>query len=179
MPGGHKCEIKQVEETTSKSGKAMLIVSIDTSPEDTQPLFYTNRYVADTRPDKKWSGNVYIVLEGEYGEQNLNRFLGAVDHSNENFNPMAGGELDPKVFKGMKVGVIFREEEYNNQNGEVRTAVKPAFWCNYNDAPEQKIPKIKFLPRSTTDPTNFTPSWQQTAGFVDVPADDEQGLPFK
>lgn len=192
-PGGHKCVIKQVDETISKSGKQMLEVSLDTSAEDAQPKFYENRFRADQRPvqEKRWGCVMYIVLEGEYAEQNLNRFLGAVEHSNPEvgeFKP--GADVDPREFKGLNVGVLFREEEYSNQEGEVRTAVKPAFWCNYNDAPDQKVPKPKLLPRSATDPTRITPAWAQaqtttvtpsTAGFFDVPADalEDEGLPFK
>lgn len=181
-PGGHKCVIRQVEETRSKSGKAMLIVSFDTSPEDTQPNYFSNQYINDKRDDKKWPGNMYIVLEGEYAENNLNKFISAIDHSNENFRPAPGGDVDPRIFANMKVGIIFREEEYNNQNGEVRTAVKGAFWCGYDKALEEKAPKRKDLPRSASDPTNFTPSWLQSGsdyGFVNV-ADglQDEGLPF-
>lgn len=192
-PGGHKCVIKQVVETLSQAKKKMLVISLDTSAEDSQPKFYENRYLADQRPanEKKWGCNMYIGLENEYTEANLNRFLGAVEHSNPEvgeFKP--GADVDPREFKGLNVGVLFREEEYNNQDGEVRTAVKPAFWCNYNDAPDQKVPKPKLLQRAAADPTRITPPWAQAqtatvtpsaAGFFDVPADalEDEGLPFK
>ncbi len=183
-PGGHKCIIKQVEETTSKSGKAMLIISFDTSMEDPQPEFYLKRWQNDTRDEKKWQGNSYLVLEGEYAEANLNRFLSAVDHSNEGFNPAKGGELDPKVFKNLKVGVVFREEEYEPQtatmtdlmNGVYPTAVRPFRFCDYYKALDQEAPKKKTINKVQT--ATVTPS---TAGFIDVPADalEDEGLPFK
>lgn len=184
-PGGHKCVIMQAEEKKSQNGKQMLVVSFDTSEEDTQPKYFSNRYLADTRTDKKWQGNAYIVLEGEYAEANLNRLLGALDHSNENFNPAKGGELDPAELKGLKVGIVFRREEYINMGGEVRSSVKHFRWCAYDKALDQEAPQPKLLQSSAdalqaTRPQTavVTPS---AAGFIDVPAgaDETEGLPFR
>lgn len=183
-PGGHKCVIKQAEETISKSGREMLVISFDTTEEDLQPKHFMNRYIADQREDKKWSGNSYIVLDGEYAASNINRFLGAVENSNENFHPQKGGELDPAVFKGLKVGIVFREEEYNNYAGEVRTSVKPFRWCSYDKAFDQEIPLPKLL-QSSAASLQATSTLQKaqapSAGFFDVPADalEDEGLPFK
>lgn len=181
QPGGHKCIIKQVEETRSQSGKEMLVISFDTAPDDIQPTYFSNRYLADQRPDKKWQGNMYIVTEGQYAENNINRFLGAVEKSNDNFHPVKGGELDVKIFKNMKVGIVFREEEYENLSGEVRTSVKGFRWCSYDNAPEQNAPEPKLLQSSAAAFSATTPkALPPTAGFFDVPADadETEGLPF-
>lgn len=183
QPGGHKCVIKQVEETRSSTGKAMLVVSFDTAAEDIQPGYFANRWFSDTRDDKKWQGNMYIVLEGEYADANLNRFLGAVDHSNEGFELNPGADLDPKVFKNLKVGVVFREEDYTAWDGQARTSVKPFRWCAYDKAPEQKIPDRKAQKTDLASLEATTPAGvpaNASYGFVDVPADadETEGLPF-
>lgn len=179
QPGGHKCIIKQVEETKSQGGKEMLIISFDTSLEDAQPEYFLKRWQNDTREEKKWQGNMYLVTEGQYAENNINRFLGAVEKSNDNFHPVKGGDLDVKVFKNMKVGIVFREEEYENMNGEVRTSVKGFRWCSYDNAPEQNAPEPKLLQSSAAAFSATTPkALPPTAGFFDVPADQLEGLPF-
>lgn len=187
--GGHKCRIVRAVETKSQTGKQMLVVNLDTTEDDVQPLFFTNRYVRDKREEKKWPCKMYIILEGEYAEGNLNRFLGAVEKSNDTFHPEPGKDLDPQKFTDLKVGTVFRQEEYTKSDLTVGMSVKPFRWCSYDKAPEQEVPKPKLLPTSDTDPTRFVPEWQKTqtatvtpsrAGFMDIPADalEEEGLPF-
>ncbi len=53
-PGGHKCVIMQAEEKKSQNGKQMLVVSFDTSEEDTQPKYFSNRYLAARSPRAAW-----------------------------------------------------------------------------------------------------------------------------
>ena len=186
-PGGHKCIIKYAEEGRSQSGKQMLTVQIETSFEDTQPGFFQKRFDADTREKKKWPGNMYIVLEGQYAENNINKFLSALDHSNPNFTLAPGAELDPRQLMNLKVGVIFREEEYEPQtatmtdlmNGIYPKTVRPAFWCGYDTAFDEKIPKPKTINKVET--ATATPTLGASYGFVNVPAgaDETEGLPFR
>ena len=190
-PGGHKCVIKHATEGPSKSGKQMLTIMFDTDLADSQPGFYRKRYDADTRADKKWQGNMYIVLDGEYAEKNILKFISALDHSNENFTAQPGAALDPRTLANLKVGIIFREEEYEPQtptqqdlmNGVYPTAVRPAFWCNYDKAPEAPVPKKKTLNKPQTAAFPPFPAGNGAGpdyGFVNVTADglEDEGLPF-
>ena len=51
---GHKLVIKQVTETTSKTGKPMIVVLFDFAPDDVQPGYFMEQFKNDIRPDKKW-----------------------------------------------------------------------------------------------------------------------------
>ena len=182
--GGHKCVIKEVQETQSKSGKDMLIILFDTSEEDTQPNFYTNQFLADTeKPDREavWRGKQYLVTEGEYGPSNLKWFTTAVEDSNPGFE-VKWGKAFANCFKNQKVGIVFRLEDYTASSGELRTAVKPFRFCSYDKAPEQAVPKRQEIPETQTQQSLFD-QFQNMAqeGFMQVPdnLDDTEGLPFK
>ena len=60
--GGHVCVIKKVEEITSKTGKEMIKISLDTDRTDSQPNYYTNSWNNDTRENKKGGCVVYQLV---------------------------------------------------------------------------------------------------------------------
>ena len=68
--GGHIMVIKKVEETTSKTGKDMLKISLDTAPEDKQPGYYAEQFRKDIRPEKKWGCIVYQLVYDNEGNTN-------------------------------------------------------------------------------------------------------------
>ena len=179
-PGGHKCVIKQVEETKSRNGSDMLIVSIDTDKTDKQPGFYAERYLADKAAGKDpvWRGRQFVVTSGEYGTANLKRFVTAVEDSNEGFE-VKWGKGFADCFKGQKVGVVFRIEEYTDEgSGELRTFVKPFRFCDYAKAEEQAVPKRKEAPAPQP---SLQQTWQEQAqeGFMTIPDNlEDDGLPF-
>ena len=201
--GGHKCVIRSVEETKSKTGKEMLIIEFDTSPEDTQPGFYMNRYLADQKNparEAKWYGRQYLVTEGEYGTENLARFNTSVAHSNDeetlvkhkwkviernaegkaiSFDPPWGKNFGAG-FTDLKVGIVFRIEEYNADSGELRTAVKPFRFCDYNNALEQAVPKRKEVQPQTQQPSLMEQFQNQAQEeFMQIPDGlNDEGLPF-
>ena len=171
--GGHKCVIKQLEETTSSKGNQMLVMFFDTADEDIQPHHYMDRYLSDTREDKKWGGRFFLVPGGEYGPANLKRFITAVEDSNDGFQAWDfSGNLRMDAFKGVKVGLIFRREEYTKEDHTLGVAVKGFRWCKYDTAYEQKEPEQKKAP---------APNPEADMGFLAIPADalENEGLPFK
>ena len=177
--GGHKCVIKKLEEATSSKGNQMLVIYYDTADEDVQPHFYMDRFLADTRADKKWGGRFFLTVAGEYGPTNLKRFCTAVEDSNDGFEAWDfSKQLRMDAFKGMKVGLIFRKEDYITDDHQLRTATKGFRWCNYDKAYEQKEPEPKKLPQSESAVQATTPAGVDF-GFVDVDADNLEGLPFK
>ncbi len=207
-PGGHKCVIQQVTETKSQTDKDMLIIMFDMHQTDTQPMYYTNQYMADKKAGKKgdklkWRGVGYLVVDEntEYGPRNLKAFNTAVEDSNPGFQTVWGDGY-AAALKGKLVGIVFREEEYTKEDHTFGVSVKPMRYCDFNKAFEQKVPERKAAPAPQGPPSqpgqwgnapvdaqghwqqptaNTQQTWQQAAqeGFMQIPdALDYFGLPF-
>ena len=71
--GGHKLIIKQVTETTSKTGKPMIVVLFDFAPDDKQPGYFMEQFKNDIRPDKKWPNQATNYILTEDNDGNCNR----------------------------------------------------------------------------------------------------------
>ncbi|WP_294395685.1 hypothetical protein [uncultured Clostridium sp.] len=150
--GGHICVIKKVEKVTSKTGKPMMQIYLDTDKSDKQPNYYMESYKTDTRENKKWGCIHRIILdESEMNVRNLKAFNEAVQGSNNNF------EIDwnnyDKQFTGKIVCGVFRNEEYENMQGEAKMAVKVYSFRTVDDLKNGKIavPKDKLLNNRSND----------------------------
>ena len=86
--------------------------------------FYNDRYKSDTRETKKWEGR----FSKSYDSNNeralpfFKQFVTSVQNSNKGF--VWDGEHEQQFVKKI-VGVTFREEEYQDNTGKVRTSCKP------------------------------------------------------
>lgn len=145
--GGHKGVIMGVEEYTSPiSSKTSLKVSVDTAKDDKQPEYFTNQYKNDNRADKKWSNGAikYISLgEEETQVRQLKAFITAVENSNANFK--FDWNKDISQLKGKKVGLVFGIEEYQNFEGDIKTATKLNSFRSLDKVNEAKIPRVKLF----------------------------------
>ena len=180
--GGHKCVIKEAREGKSQKGYEMIIISLDTTEEDAQPLFYTNDYLSQDDGAKKWHCTHYISKSSEYFMSTLKKFVNAVETSNEGFKGVQDdGNIDFDTFRNKKVGVVFREEEYIANTGNKGRNVKPFYFCSYDKAFEQDVPS----PKTIDDPAPaFAPASDPAAaseGFLEIPAgvNEDDGLPFR
>lgn len=172
--GGHKAVIMDAEEVLTKDNKPMLKVAFDFDKADSQPGYFKDRYTADDREDKKWPWNAYMYLTTEDAAGNTTRwfksFCNDVESSNPGFN-IKWGENFGIQFKGKKIGVVFGEEEYINQNGDKAVSVKFKWTCDYNNAESQAIPKLKEL--------KVQPIVTGTAeGFTPIPEGADEDIPF-
>ncbi len=86
--------------------------------------FYNDRYKSDTRETKKWGGR----FSKSYDSNNeralpfFKQFVTSVQNSNKGF--VWDGEHEQQFVKKI-VGATFREEEYQDNTGKVRTSCKP------------------------------------------------------
>ena len=151
--GGHKGIIKKVEEYTSEiSGNTSLKVEVDTDKTDKQPNYYQEQFDNDTRSDKKWNNGAtkYVSLkEEENCVRMLKAFITAVENSNPNFT--YDWSKDIKQLDGKKVGLVFGWEEYQDQEGKIKTATKLTQFRSLDKVDEIKIPKVKKLDGTFVD----------------------------
>lgn len=180
--GGHRAIIKQVEETKSRSGKDMIIVSIDFAQEDKQPHYFADQYKADTRDPKKWPFQAVSYIMAEDANGNTNRsfkgFCTAYEDSNGVSINWGNGSQWPEQFKNRRIGVVYREEE-SEYNGEFRIQHRIAWFCNDHKALDQDIPARKAL-RNGSDSGSATASAPATNGDEWLPTDfSADELPFR
>ncbi len=145
--GPHVAGIKGVEETQSKAGRDMIVVSIDFAKEDEQGGYFTTVFDNDTRDDKKWpfQATHYILTTDANG--NTSRSFKAFCTSFEESNnvKIKWGDDFAKQFKGKKIGVMFGEveEEYNGQVN-MRTRIRWFFDQHKIDTQTAPLPKLLY-----------------------------------
>ena len=152
--GGYICEIIDSKVEQSKKGNDMLVLAIDIAEGDYKGFFakqFEERKNNAKSPEKavKYPNNAVIrcVLSGENW---INRFKGiitSIEKSNEGFNWKSCNGDESKL-KGLMVGAIFSEEEYERLDGSVGTAVKVHHLRSVDAIKngDYKIPNIKKLP---------------------------------
>ena len=150
--GGHKGIIMKAEEYTSpQSGKTSLKVSVDTAKDDKQPEYFAEQYKNDVRIDRKWSNSAikYISLgEEENQVKMLKAFITAYENSN---NCQFDWNKDWDQLKGKKIGLVFGMEEYESQDGALKTNNKLREFRSIDKIDNIKIPKVKKLDNSYVD----------------------------
>ena len=157
--GGHKGIIMKAEEYTSpQSGKTSLKVSVDTAKDDKQPEYFKEQYKNDNRIDKRWSNSAikFISLgEEENQVKMLKAFITAYENSN---NCKFDWNKDWEQLKGKKIGLVFGMEEYESQDGTLKTNNKLREFRSIDKVDNVKIPKVKLLDGSYVEYEEYTKS---------------------
>lgn len=173
--GGHILQIMEVVEMKSKSGRDMLKVSFDTAKNDRQPLYFSELYKDDIRPNKVWSNNgtSYILTDDNDGNcsRQLKTFITSVEDSNTGFEVQWGDDFC-KCLKGKLVGGVFGivEEEYN---GKITRKRKLRWFRGVDGIEDAQIPDEKIIPRKPNDYQSV-----DSDGFMEIPNIDGEELPF-
>lgn len=176
--GGHKCVIMSAEEKLDNSGRAILVFYFDTDTTDSQPNYFSNRYKTDTRADKRWpvAGQKTLWIESDWFDSQLSKITGAIEKSDPDAQIWdKSGNLMLEALKNKKIGIVFGEEEYTKDDYTVGVTTKPRYFCGYDEAPDQKVPERKQSKGRPAPP----PNTKNDYSFMEVKADDLEGLPFK
>ena len=174
--GGHKAIIKQVAERQSSTGKPMVVVLFDFDQSDRQPGYFSEKFKADDRLEKKWpyAGTKYIMVNDYADASKTSKDFKTFCTCFENSNgcQMSWGGNWAAQFKNRKIGVVFGEEE-SEYNGDTSMRVVPRWFCDYDKADSQPIPKPKYLKKKAA----AMPA-TDSQGFMNLAAFEEEELPF-
>ena len=143
--GGHEIVILDAREYTSDiSGNTSLKVSVDIAGNDKQKDFFKKQYDENTNSDKKWpTGGVrYLSLKNEQLAY-LKGFTTALENSNKGFKFDVNGTWEQ--LKNLKLAGQFGLEEYQDNEGNIKTATKLIQFRSLDKLSEIKIPKVKLL----------------------------------
>lgn len=157
--GPYICVITNVEDVPDKE---YLKVTYDIAAGE------LTGYYNDTRakfPDWAWCG-AYVKSYKPKALPMFKRFCSAISKSNGNF-VFDGGSVnaDEKTLIGKKLGIVFQEEEYYGNDGNIKTRLIVNREFPIDKLTEQKVPKRICLEEEPATNTNtFT-----TAASEEVP----------
>lgn len=161
--GAYICKITDVIDVSDKE-YLKVVYDID---EGEFKGYYTETRTA--HPDWLWMG-AYVKSYKQTALSLFKRFCNAVSKSNGSFVFDAGKvNSEEKTLIGKRLGLVFQEEEYYGNDGNVKTRLKPCREFPIDKLGEQRVPaKIKLPDTGAIDSTNS----------VFVPAGVDEELPF-
>lgn len=171
-PGAYICKTIAVNEMNSRTGKPMIKIALDIAEGDEIGRF-RQIFEFDNRPDKKWPATavMYQLIVDDQGDC-TGRFKSFVENiEKDNNTEVVWGEGFCNWAKNKYIGVLFRREEYINQNGENRWSTKPYAFCTINDIRAGKKFDIKDKPLVKTSSVITEPVPQ---GFAAI----DEDIPF-
>lgn len=164
--GGYKCLIKKVVCEKTQAGKEYLKIGFDIA-EGEYKDFYQKKFANDNRDNPKWSGIWTVFTEGYNPGTTNPKFKGlitSVETSNNGFK----FSFNEQELVNKKVGFVFREEEFEGQDGQIHNVVKPFYALSYDKVEEAKIP----------NPKKLQEKGEAFEDFVNSVASDNDDLPF-
>ena len=188
--GGYVVDIKRMEEATASTGKQMVIVSFDIAEGEYKDYFarqYKNdksREITSGRT-AKWRGVYYTFPLTSEGLTNpsFKGIMTCIENSNYGFHVQWPLNFD--LFKGKKLGLLFRDEEYVANDGTVKVSVKPCSARSVDciqsgefNTPSRK--KLENVPANASAPSAcgaLGQSVYSTQEFVPTTVEDDE-LPF-
>ena len=169
--GAYVIKILDAKEEANKNNRGShLKVAFDIAEGD-YAGFYKRAFDNDTREDKKWNNDAVIYLtcpsDGceQYVTDNFNKFLTAVEDSNEGYH----WNWDETTLKNKLVGAKFHIEQ-SEYNGTVYDHTKAKWFIAAQKVREGKFGK---LPND-----KLISSTNNSSGFVNVPEGIDEEIPF-
>lgn len=162
--GAYICKIKAVRDV---SDKEYLKVIYDIAEGE-----YTGYYGAIRldHPDWEWVG-AYVKSYKTAALPMFKRFCTAVSKSNGNFI-FDGGAVnsDESTLVNKLIGLVFREEEYYSNSGDIRTRLIVHSEFPIDKLADQKVPEPKKLKREAAAPVS--------TDFMAIPEVEAEEIPF-
>lgn len=160
--GAYICGIAKVEDIADKE---YLKIYYDIAQGEFKG-YYTE--MRNNNPDWQWAG-AYCRSYKPTALGMFKRFCSAVSKSNGNyvFDPSTGN-ADETTLAGKAIGLVFQEEEYYSNSGDLRTRLVVAREFPISEIDKQTIPPAKKMP--VEQPTDFT--------SINVAKGEDAEIPF-
>lgn len=170
-PGGHICIIKGARVDTIQTRNGMseqFVLQLDVQENGEHDGIFQREYESRKAQaaDAKWpnAGLYRQFTQAKDGGTNpyFKGLIKAIEDSN-NFT----WNFDERELRGKRIGIIYREEEFLDMQGAVRTTVKPA-WARSVATIERGVeaPEIKRLAGNAIPPVSaFTPAEEEDLPF--------------
>lgn len=164
--GPYICKITAVEDVEDKE---YLKVSYDIIEGEYKGYYTKGR---EEHPDWGWFGT-YVKSYKTKALPMFKRFCSAVTKSNNGYTFDGGAaNSDEKTLIGKKIGLLFREEEYYANDGELRTRLIVYSEFPISKIGEQKTPAIKKIKEEDSPKTDSSTAdgfMKLEDGAVDIP----------
>lgn len=163
--GPYICGIVKVEDFEDKE---YLKVTYDIIDGEFKGYYKEMR---ENNPDWLWAG-AYVKSYKEAAKPMFKRFCTAVSRSNGKY-VFDGGEVnhDEKTLKGKKIGLLLGEEEYEGNDGTIKTRLYVVREFSIDKIGEQKVPELKKLKVETP----AAPATDDK-GFMNIPEGAEEEI---
>jgi len=166
--GGYVCQIVSAKVDSNDWGD-VLIIAHDVCEGDYSGIFKRD-YDNNTNENKKWRGTFRVRLpkddgseKDEWNKRSLGNTIWAIEESNPGFT----FDWDEKKLKGKKIGLLYRnkEWEYNGNTGWTTEAVSADSIDNIREG-KFRVPKDKPLAN------------KPTTAFSEIVEESDGELPF-
>lgn len=164
--GGYVCKILKAEESTSQSGRPMLVLLLDIA-EGEHKDYYRQQFdrIKQSNPDAKW-GCVFRQLVDGNSTPFFKGMITSIEVSNSGYK----WNWDEKTLAGKLVGALFGREQYLGNDGNLKWTTKcrslrsvETIRSGKFDVPEDKFASGVMQPAAS-------------GGFT--PVEDDGDLPF-
>jgi len=177
--GGYICKVagKPKIETWSSGNGASLVIPIDIV-EGEHKGHYQSKYDNNPNSDKKWGGLLRQSIPSDGNEKSAGYFKGMMDafeKSNHGF--VWNNDDDTDKLNGKLIGIVFSQEEYIDNNGEIKVSTKPnrAYGVDYIRSGNFTVPELK----KVNGAPNMRSSHQSNSDAFDALLNgDNDDLPF-
>ena len=148
--GGHEVVIKKAGLYTGQTGNTSLKVEVDIAGNDKQAGFFQKQYDNNPLAERKWSTGAvrYMSLKKE-SLGYTKGFITALEKSNNGFKFDTNKGWDQ--LNGLKCVGVFGLEEYEANDGNIRTSTKLQNFRSLDKLSEVKIPRVKLLNGGTME----------------------------
>lgn len=170
--GGYVCKILSVEETESKQGNPYLLLSLDIA-EGEYIGFFADDYAAQTG-DKRWHFIHRLMIPTNkskpYTVQLFKTFNSYLEESNPGWH--FDWTKDEKQYRGLIIGVLVNEREYETSSGKrgMATNIARIVKANTIRSGAYTVPNDQML---------RTPAKSADSDYYMPDTVDDDDLPFK